>query len=46
MRILTRLALVPAAVLGTVVLTAAPALAAPSEQDVAWMQAAHQSNLA
>jgi putative membrane protein len=46
MRLLSRLVLVPAAVLGTVVLTAAPALAAPSEQDVAWMQAAHQSNLA
>ena len=46
MRMLSRLALIPAAVLGAVVLTAAPALAAPSEQDVAWMQAAHQSNLA
>jgi putative membrane protein len=46
MRMLSRLALVPAAVLGTVVLSAAPALAAPSEQDVSWMQAAHQSNLA
>ena len=46
MRMLSRLALVPAAVLGAVVLTAAPALAAPSEQDTAWMQAAHQSNLA
>jgi putative membrane protein len=46
MRMLSRLALVPAAVLGTVVLSAAPALAAPSEQDVTWMQAAHQSNLA
>ena len=46
MRMLSRLALLPAAVLGAVVLTAAPALAAPSEQDTAWMQAAHQSNLA
>ncbi|MFD2090710.1 DUF4142 domain-containing protein [Blastococcus deserti] len=46
MRMLSRLALVPAAVLATVALTAAPALAAPSSQDVAWMQAAHQSNLA
>jgi putative membrane protein len=45
MRMLSRLALLPAAVLGAVVLTAAPALAAPSEQDVTWMQAAHQSNL-
>jgi putative membrane protein len=46
MRMLSRLVLVPAAVLGAVALTAAPALAAPSDQDVAWMQAAHQSNLA
>jgi putative membrane protein len=46
MRTLSRLVLVPAAVLATVTLTAVPALAAPSEQDVAWMQAAHQSNLA
>ncbi|MGY1751568.1 DUF4142 domain-containing protein [Blastococcus sp. SYSU D01042] len=46
MRMLSRLALLPVAVVGAVVLTAAPALAAPSEQDVAWMQAAHQSNLA
>jgi putative membrane protein len=45
MRMLSRLALVPVAVVGAVVLTAAPALAAPSEQDVTWMQAAHQSNL-
>lgn len=45
MRMLSRLVLVPAAVLGAVVLTAAPALAAPSEQDVSWMQFAHQSNL-
>ncbi len=46
MRMLSRLALVPVAVVGAVVLTAAPALAAPSQQDVTWMQAAHQSNLA
>jgi putative membrane protein len=46
MRRLSRLLLVPAAVLGTVVLTAGPALAAPSAEDVTWMQAAHQSNLA
>jgi putative membrane protein len=45
MRAFSRL-LVPVAVLGAVLLTAAPAVAAPSEQDVAWMQAAHQSNLA
>ncbi|SOE01513.1 DUF4142 domain-containing protein [Blastococcus haudaquaticus] len=45
MRMLSRLTLVPAAVLGAVLLTAAPALAAPSEQDTAWMQLAHQSNL-
>jgi putative membrane protein len=45
MRMLSRLVLVPAAVLGTVALTASPALAAPSDQDVTWMQAAHQSNL-
>jgi putative membrane protein len=46
MRTLPRLLLLPAAVLGTVVLAAAPALAAPSSQDVAWVQAAHQGNLA
>ncbi|MBB3082953.1 DUF4142 domain-containing protein [Geodermatophilus sabuli] len=46
MRVLSRLALVPAAVIGAVVLTSSPALAAPSDQDVTWMQAAHQSNLA
>jgi putative membrane protein len=46
MRTSSRFHLVAAAVLGTVLLTASPALAAPSEQDVAWMQAAHQSNLA
>ena len=45
MRMSSRLALVPLAVVGAVVLTAAPALAAPSQQDVTWMQAAHQSNL-
>jgi putative membrane protein len=45
MRMLSRL-LAPAAVLGTLVLLAAPAQAAPNGQDVAWVQAAHQSNLA
>ena len=43
---LSRLVLLPAAVLGAVVLTSVPALAAPSNQDVTWMQAAHQTNLA
>ncbi|NEK59922.1 DUF4142 domain-containing protein [Geodermatophilus sabuli] len=46
MRRLSRLVLLPVAALGALVLTAAPALAAPSDQDVTWMQAAHQSNLA
>jgi putative membrane protein len=46
MRRSVRLVFLPAAVLGAVVLTSAPALAAPSDQDVTWMQAAHQSNLA
>jgi putative membrane protein len=46
MRTLSRLVLVPVAVLATVALTASPALAAPSDQDVTWMQAAHQGNLA
>lgn len=46
MRRWTRLALVPTAVLGIVVLAGAPALAAVSGQDTTWMQAAHQSNLA
>jgi hypothetical protein len=44
MRMLSRL-LAPAAVLGTVVLLAAPAQAAPSNQDASWVQTAHQSNL-
>jgi putative membrane protein len=43
---MSRLVLLPAAVLGTVVLSAAPALAAPSSQDVSWMQSIHQGNLA
>jgi putative membrane protein len=46
MRKWTRLALVPAAALGIVVLAAAPALAAVSGQDTTWLQAAHQGNLA
>jgi putative membrane protein len=46
MRRLSRLVLLPAAVLGAVVLAANPASAAPSDQDTMWMQTAHQSNLA
>ncbi|MCZ2804273.1 DUF4142 domain-containing protein [Modestobacter sp. VKM Ac-2983] len=46
MRMPSRLALVPVAVAGLVALAATPALAAPSDQDVTWMQSAHQSNLA
>lgn len=46
MRILARLVLLPAVALGVVALAAAPALAAPSQQDTSWMVAAHQSNLA
>jgi putative membrane protein len=46
MRTLARLVLVPAVALGVVGLAAAPALAAPSQQDTTWMAAAHQSNLA
>lgn len=46
MRTLIRLVVATVAAFGVVVLTAAPALAAPSEQDIAWMKAAHQSNLA
>jgi putative membrane protein len=46
MRVLARLALVPAAALGVLAVGAAPALAAPSSQDTTWMAAAHQSNLA
>jgi putative membrane protein len=46
MRRPSRLVLLSVAVLGTVVLTSGPALAAPSDQDVTWVQAAHQSNLA
>ena len=45
MRVLSRV-LAPAAVLGAVVLMASPAQAAPSAQDVSWVQTAHQSNLA
>ncbi|MCU1618762.1 MAG: hypothetical protein JWP68_3815 [Modestobacter sp.] len=43
---MSRLVLLPAAVLGAVVLSAPPALAAPSSQDVSWMQSIHQGNLA
>jgi putative membrane protein len=46
MRSSLRLLLVPAAVAGTVLLAASPALAAPSSQDLTWMVAAHQGNLA
>ncbi len=42
---LVRLVFLPVVALGAVVLNAAPASAAPSDQDVTWMQAAHQSNL-
>ena len=45
MRTWTPLLLAPAAALGVVVLTGTPALAAQSDQDIAWMQVAHQSNL-
>ncbi|MGY1618137.1 DUF4142 domain-containing protein [Geodermatophilus sp. SYSU D00691] len=45
-KLLSRAVLVPLAAVGVVVLSSSPALAAPSEQDVTWMQAAHQSNLA
>ena len=45
MRPVIRLLLAPAAALGVVLLTAGPAVAAPSNQDLSWMQAAHQSNL-
>jgi putative membrane protein len=46
MHALARLALVPVATLGVLILAAAPAFAAPSTQDQTWMVAAHQSNLA
>jgi putative membrane protein len=46
MRTLARLVLVPAVALGVIGLAAAPALAAPSQQDTSWMVAAHQGNLA
>lgn len=46
MRTLARLVLVPAVALGVVGLAAAPASAAPSQQDTTWMAAAHQGNLA
>ncbi|RBY85386.1 DUF4142 domain-containing protein [Blastococcus sp. TF02A-26] len=45
MRRTSRLLLLPVVALGAVLLSASPAAAAPSDQDVAWMQAAHQSNL-
>jgi len=45
MRVLNRL-LAPLAVVGTVVLLAGPAQAAPNDQDTSWVQAAHLSNLA
>jgi putative membrane protein len=46
MRKLIRTALVTAAVFSGLVLTAAPGVAAPSDQDASWLRAAHQSNLA
>ena len=46
MRHLIRTALVTAALVVTTVLTAGPALAAPSDQDATWLRAAHQGNLA
>ena len=46
MNFLKRAAVGALAVSAAVLLTAAPAAAAPSEQDQAWMVAAHQSNLA
>jgi putative membrane protein len=44
-RTLARLLLVPGMAIGVVGLAAAPALAAPSQQDTTWMVEAHQSNL-
>ena len=46
MHTLFRTALAALAAAGLTVLTATPALAAPSDQDATWMKAAHQSNLA
>ena len=46
MKFLQRAAVGALAVSAAVLLTAAPAAAAPSEQDQSWMVAAHQSNLA
>ncbi|MGY1773887.1 DUF4142 domain-containing protein [Blastococcus sp. SYSU D00813] len=45
MRRTSRLLLLPVVALGAVLLSASPAAAAPSDQDVTWMQSAHQSNL-
>ena len=45
MRRTSRLLLLPVVALGAVLFSASPAAAAPSDQDVTWMQAAHQSNL-
>jgi putative membrane protein len=46
MKLLRRSATAAVAVVGALALAASPAAAAPSEQDTAWMVAAHQSNLA
>ena len=46
MKLLKRAAVGALAVSAVVLLTASPAMAAPSEQDQTWMIAAHQSNLA
>ena len=45
MRRTSRFLLLPVVALGAVLLSASPAAAAPSDQDVTWMQSAHQSNL-
>ena len=46
MRRLIHTAVVTVALVVTTVLSAGPALAAPSDQDTTWLRAAHQSNLA
>lgn len=46
MKLFKRAAVGAFAVSAVVLLTASPAMAAPSQQDQAWMVAAHQSNLA
>ena len=46
MHTIVRTSIVTAALVGTTLLAATPASAAPSGQDTTWMKAAHQSNLA